>query len=105
MIEKYLNKLEFNTIKEQLTQGCSTYIGKKIVDELEPSSNEAKVATTLKETTEGCELIHALGNFPIFKIDDLSIMVKRLESSMPLTAKYLLEMAAVLKNASELKDY
>lgn len=105
MIEKYLNKLEFNTIKEQLTQGCSTYIGKRIADELEPSSNEAKVATTLKETTEGCELIHALGNFPIFKIDDLSIMVKRLESSMPLTAKYLLEMAAVLKNASELKDY
>ena len=90
MIEKYLNKLEFNTIKEQLTQGCSTYIGRKIVDELEPSSNEAKVATTLKETTEGCELIHALGNFPIFKIDDLSNIVKCLESSMPLTAKYLL---------------
>lgn len=105
MIKKYLDKLEFNIIVEQVANNCHTFIGKTIANKLEPSENSEKVFNMLSETSEACELIHILGGFPLEAIDDLSLPLKKIESSIPLNAKFLLNMANVLKNSRELLAY
>lgn len=105
MINKYLDKLEFNIIVESVSNNCHTFIGKSIANKLEPSTNTEKVSAMLNETSEACELIHSLGGFPLEFIDDLSLPIKKLESSIPLNAKFLLNMANVLKNSRELDSY
>ena len=105
MIDKYLNKLEFNIIAEQLVNECHTFVGKTIAERLKPSDNEEKVKNNLSETTEALNLIHVAGSFPIPTIEDLSLPMKRLESQMSLSPKWLLNMANVLKCSRELKTY
>ena len=105
MLKKYLDKLEFNIIVEQLLNNCNTFVGKQITSSLEPFSDKQKVETVLNETNEGCKLINALGNFPIVEIDDLSLSLKKIESNTSLSAKHLLQIADVLKTSSDLKKY
>jgi len=83
MIKKYLDKLEFNIIVEKISNNCHTFIGKNIASKLEPSTNSEKVLNMLSETSEACELIHLLGGFPLEFIDDMSLPLKKLESSIP----------------------
>ena len=105
MLQKYLDKLEFNVIISQLLQTSHTFIGKEIISKLSPSTNEDKVRKTLAETSEACTLIHTSGTFPISEIDDLNIQLKRIESGMSLSAKPLLEIATILKTSRELSTY
>lgn len=105
MINKNLEKFEYNEILNILEANCRTYIGKEISKNLSPSSDSIKVQKTLDETTEALNLIHELGSFPISSFEDLSMPVKKLESEMILSPKYLLLMAEVLKTSRELKDY
>ena len=105
MLQKYLDKLEFNVIISQLLQTSHTFIGKEIISKLSPSTNEDKVRKTLAETSEACTLIHTSGTFPISEIDDLNIQLKRIESGMSLSAKPLLEIATILKASRELSTY
>ena len=105
MIKKYLDKLEYNTISDMLLQKCFTYIGKELAKKLHPFTDYESIQKALQETTEACNLIHSLGNFPIYEVKDQSLNVKKLNSSMPLSAKSLLEIGSILKTSSELKDY
>lgn len=105
MINKNLEKIEYNEILKLLDNNCKTYIGKTIVQNLLPSSDSEKVNKTLCETTEALDLIHEFGTFPITSFDDLSMPIKMLESEMILSPKFLLEMSNVLRTSRDLKDY
>lgn len=105
MIQKYLNKLEYNLIIENLIKNCRTFIGKEIASKLEPSSNVEKVSRTLEETSEAVNLFSKYGSFPISEIDDLTIGLKQIESYINLSAKNLLNFADILYMSKELKDY
>lgn len=105
MIDKYLQKLEFNIIKDKLSEMCFTFVGKNIANNLEPSSNPTKVETLLSETLEACLLIQSSGTFPIYELDDLSVPIKQLESSNTLSIKSLLDMANILKVARSLTAF
>ena len=105
MIRKYLDKLEFNNIVEKLAHNCNTSVGKELANLLEPATEEAFVKKELAETTEGTELVHAVGSFPISEIGDQTLNLKKINSNMPLTAKSLLEIASILKSSRELKNY
>ena len=105
MIQKYLKKLEYNLIIENLIKNCKTFIGKEIASKLEPSSNVEKVSRTLEETSEAVNLFSKYGSFPISEIDDLTIGLKQIESYINLSAKNLLNFADVLYMSKELKDY
>ena len=87
MIQKYLNKLEYNLIIEELIKNCHTFIGKEIASKLEPSSNIEKVKRTLEETSEATKLFSKYGSFPISEIDNLSIPLKQIESYINLSSK------------------
>jgi len=105
MIEKYLEKLEFNIIKTELQTNCSTFGGKQLASQLQPYTTDSDVQSALAETSQACSLIHVAGYFPLPNLDDLTMVYKRIESRISLNSKQLLDIASILKAASELKKY
>ena len=105
MNTNHLEKLEFYKILEKLSSFCTTEQGKNLVKELLPSNNKEKVSSLLNETLEAINL-SARNSFPSFyNAQDITISLKQLESGQSLNTKSLLNLANILKNAEELKEY
>ena len=68
MIEKYLNKLEFNKICEILKGYSLTYIGKDLITNLAPIVDKQDLEKALKQTTEASILLFRKGSIPISEI-------------------------------------
>ena len=62
MENKYLEKLEFNKIKENLSAYSSTFLGKEKCLNLMPLNNKKDIEKALKQTTEATILIQRKGN-------------------------------------------
>lgn len=104
-IENTLNKLEFNQIKNILSNYCHTYLGKKLVCQLEPSFSKEEVSQKLAQTEEAIRLLYQNSVPYISEIADITISLKMLEQSSVLSLKAILEIANILKLAQNLKDY
>lgn len=102
MNKKYLEKLEYNKVLENLCIFSKTYIGTEKCKTLAPSSN---VNYLLEQTYEAYNLICRNGNLPISPINNINILIKNLESDFSLTASDLLKLTHILKTARELKEY
>lgn len=105
MLNKNLNRLEFNKILDELNSHCNTYIGKSKVFELEPFKNKDDVERALSETSLALQFIYRKGNPPIEEFNNIDIYIKNLYSNNFLSAKALLDVATVLKMSRTLKDY
>ncbi len=105
MLEKYLNKLEYSEILQNLSFFCITHIGKNLALSLMPETNSEIVSSLLLETTCGTSLILKKGNAPLSQICDMGIYSKILDSASSLSCKALLEIAHILKLSSDLKQY
>lgn len=101
----YLEKLEFNKIKNLLSSYAETDTGKKMCLNLQPSNNKEKVQKALDETTEAVALIYRKGNLPLESIGDISNYILNLKNQNFLSAKALLELATLLKTSKTLKNY
>lgn len=101
----YLEKLEFNKIKNILSSYAETDTGKKMCLNLQPSNNKEKVQKALDETTEAVALIYRKGNLPLESIGDISNYILNLKNQNFLSAKALLELATLLKTSKTLKNY
>lgn len=105
MNTKYLNKLEYYKILEQLQNFAVTLVGKELVQNLLPYSSKSMAEHLLKETAEAITLCVKYGSAPISPTSNVVPIIKSLESGSPLSAKALLEVAKILKMASALKNY
>lgn len=105
MLNKNLNRLEFNKILDELNSHCNTYIGKSKVFDIEPFKNKDDVERALSETSLALQLIYRKGNPPIEEFNNIDIYIKNLHSNNFLSAKALLDVATVLKMSRNLKDY
>ena len=115
MNTNHLEKLEFYKILKQLENFCSTTYGKNLALHLLPSNNKDKVSLLLQETFEAMNL-SSRNSFPSFynaqditislkQLKSITISLKQLKSEQSLNTKSLLNLANILKNAEELKDY
>lgn len=102
---KSLEKLEFNKICEILENFCITYIGKDYAKTLKPFLLKQEIEKAQKQTTEASILIYRKGSAPILEIEDITTHIKKLESSLFLSPKQLLDLASILKISNNLKDY
>lgn len=102
---KYLEKLEYNKIKEILSSFCITYIGKNICSNLEPQNSSIIVNQMLSETSEAVNLIYRNSSPSFFEISNIDIPIKSLESSSTLSAKSILDLANIFKLCLDLKNY
>lgn len=104
-ITNTLNKLEFYKIKEILSNYCHTYIGKKLVEQLEPSFFKDEVQKKLEQTEEAIHLLYQNSTPSISELADITISLKLIEQGSALSLKSLLELAQILKLSQELKNY
>ncbi len=102
MNQKYLYKLEYNKILEELEKHAKTYLGKEKILNLLPSKN---VSYMLSQTNQAFSLIIKNGSLPLSSIPNIDIAIKNLESNFSITAKDILDIACILKTSRELKEY
>ena len=100
-----IEKLEFNSIREHLSRFTHTFEGKKLACILEPSSKSMQVQSMLNETNECLKAINIKGDLPISEINDVSLYIKNLKSSLSLSTKGLLEMCNILRTSREITEY
>ena len=106
MLNKYLEKLEFNKIKESLQQYSKTYISKKYCSNLYPFTEKNKILKALDETNEAVILRYKKGNIPIYEIsDDIEVCLKTLSSNRVLSISNILNIGKILKLSNDLKEY
>lgn len=101
---KYIEKLEYTTILENLSKFCITDFGKILCTNLQPNSNKSEVLNLLNETSEATTLI-ADSKPNIENIPNIDYALKILNSNGTLNLASILELTQVLKNSAILKDY
>jgi len=102
---KYLEKLEFNKIRQILEGYSVTYIGKELCLNLLPMNNRKDIEKALKQTTEASILLYRKGSLPIYEFKNISLHLKKLDEDYFLSAEELLDLANILKIARILKEY
>lgn len=105
MNSKTIEKLEFNKICNILEQYAITYIGKDYANNLKPMSSKNEIVKALKQTTEASTILYRKGSCPISEIEDITPHIKKLNSSLFLSAKQLLDLANILRISNNLKEY
>lgn len=102
---KTIEKLEFNKICEILQNYAITYLGKEYAQNLTPMSSKSEIEKSLNQVSEASTLIYRKGSCPISEIEDITSHIKKLNSSLFLSAKQLLDLANILKISNNLKEY
>ena len=105
MQDIYLEKLEFNKIKNILSSYAITDLGKKQCIELSPHTDKRKIEKALSETTEAVALIYRKGNLPLGELINTAQHILNLKNQNFLSIKSLLEITAVLTISRQLKEY
>lgn len=104
-MNRYLEKLEFNKILENLSSHCVTYLGKELALNLLPKDNHDQVQMLLNETQEAVNLIYRNSTPIFYEIKNIDAELKNLESNLALSCKSLLDLNLIFKSAYELKQY
>lgn len=104
-MNRYLEKLEFNKILENLSSHCVTYLGKELALNLLPKYNHNQVQMLLNETQEAVNLIYRNSTPIFYEIKNIDVELKNLESNLALSCKSLLDLNLIFKSAYELKQY
>ena len=101
----YISKLEFHKVLENLSNYCSTYLGKELTMNLQIYHDMNIVKQKLAETEEAVNLIYKNSVPSFYDIQDIHIYLINLESSQSLTIKGLLDLNTIFLCARNLKTY
>lgn len=104
-MDKYLEKLEFNKVIDNLCEFTVTYLGKELAYNLVPYKLNTDVKFALDETSESFVFIKRIGTPPLTPISNVSDYLNILKVNGVLSLKGLLSLANVLKLSRNLKEY
>ena len=105
MEEKTLRTLEFDKIREMLSQYCINDDAKALARSLIPETKIRKVQKSLADTDRALVSVYKFGSAPIMRVLPVYSSLKRAEIGGTLSAGELLNIAAVLKCTQKLKKY
>ena len=105
MNTKAFKTLEFNKIKTMLVEYAGSQAGKKLAEELLPSTELTEIEQNLAETASAQDRIRLFGNLSFSGVKDVRGSLKRLEIAASLSIPELLAISGVLTVASRAKDY
>lgn len=96
--------LEFNKVKEILSEYALSPMAKEMAMELEPTSDEFLVRIYQRETTEGVSLLRSGINLPLEGLRDLKNSLRLTRVGGILTPKELLDIASTMKASRLTKE-
>ena len=97
--------LEFNKIKEKLTELAYTEHAKAEIQRLKPYMSEIEVVSRLRDTTEAKIMLEQCGNPPITALQGIEEMIEIASKGGCLTAEQLERIGMTLSAVKRLKDY
>ena len=95
-MDKYLEKLEYNKIIDNLCEYAVTYLGKDLASKLVPYSLSSDVKMALDETTESFIFIQRKSIPPLCPIPNITDYLNLLKMNGSLGLKGLLDLTSVL---------
>ena len=99
------DKLEFNKILEILSTFAKTYVGKQLINNLNPSFDVIEVSNRQAQTSCAIDMINKYGKPPVGEFNDVSLHLKKLSGDSILSAKEILDLAHVLKMSREVSSF
>ncbi len=105
MDEKTLHTLEFDKIREALSEFAVNDAAKEMARALTPETGFSQVKQLLQDTDGAVVTICKYGSPPILAHSEVSSAIKRMRAGGTLSMSELLNIGRVLKCASQLKNY
>jgi DNA mismatch repair protein MutS2 len=106
MIEnRALKTLEFNKVREQVANYCTSSIGKSAVEELIPETNYETVVELLEEMDEGLAILRVKNNVPMGGIFDVRPHAKRAQIGGMLSPMELMEISSTIRASRILRNF
>lgn len=105
MNPKIIDKLEYRTITERLSNFAITKPAKKKARELLPSSNFEEVKKSLDQTEVLANILRVKGPLPLVDFEDVGPSIKRLKINAELNGKELGNIFLVLSLAKDIQKF
>jgi len=103
--KRALKTLEFDKVREQVAQFCTSSLGKSHMDLLEPSIDGQEVSRLLDEMDEGLSVLRIRGNVPMGGIFDVRGHAKRAQIGGMLSPNELMEIASTIRASRILRQF
>ncbi|NMH70235.1 endonuclease MutS2 [Bacillus sp. RO3] len=105
MNEKTYLTLEFNKVKEDISQFALTVEGKKELMNLFPSTNKRQIEMRLDEVTEAVRILEKSASIPIHALEGVENIVANLNNGVPLRPDQLTSLYYFLDACKKLKRF
>ena len=105
MNQKALNALEYQKIIEKLTEKASSYMGKQLCKNLEPSTDLETIRLMQVQTKDALTRLFQKGSISFGNVKDIRGSLKRLEIGSALSIQEILAVCGLLENTSRVKTY
>ncbi|MFF2879512.1 endonuclease MutS2 [Gottfriedia sp. NPDC057991] len=98
-------KLQYNELKEIVKSYCISGLGKKLINQLEPSTNIKVVKNRLNETTEAQAILDAEGHVPFLGVSNIENIIQNLEKGLILDPSDLISISDFLRGCRRIKKF
>ncbi|PFH82871.1 mannonate oxidoreductase [Bacillus sp. AFS088145] len=98
-------KLQYNELKENVKSYCVSGLGKKLINQLEPSTNIKVVKNRLNETTEARAILDVEGHVPFLGVSNIENIIQNLEKGMILDPSDLISVSDFLRGCRRIKKF
>lgn len=105
MNSRILTILEFDKIKQLLSQHIVTKLGEEHVKQLSPSSDADKIEESLEETEDAFDVLRLRGGIPIPVLENIKPHMKRIEIGAMLNGLELAQVGRVLSSVTEVQRF
>ncbi|QUH31301.1 endonuclease MutS2 [Vallitalea guaymasensis] len=102
---KALELLEYNKIKENVRELAVSELGKKLIDELNPSDDIDRVKNQLIETTEARSIMDKSSAVPIQNLVGIENVIEKLGKGTALNPEDLQSILGLLRSTKKLKRF
>ena len=102
---KSIKTLEFDKIRELLSEVCPTEGSKKLALELEPALYEDEARARMKKTSDAKDMMTTRGMPSFGGVKDIEPILERADKNASLGCRDLLDTANVLRTARYVRDY
>lgn len=103
--ERALRTLEYYKIREEVSNYCTSSIGKSHIDNLIPSVEFTEVTKLLEEMDEGMAILRLRGNVPMGGMTDIRPHAKRAQIGGMLSPTELMEIASTIRASKILRQF
>ncbi len=105
MDTKVLNTLEFNKIKQKLTNYAVSSMAKDMAKNLLPSTDISEIERLQAETTDATSMTLRKGRIPLGALKDMRASIKRSNMGGTLNIEELLYIGDLLRTSKQVKNY